>query len=58
MTAHRHACEYGNCVATAERDWLLAEASDEVRETFFAIRDIEAARVHAMEPIDKGANQQ
>jgi hypothetical protein len=34
----------------AERDWLLAQASDDVRETFFAVRDAERDRRHALEP--------
>lgn len=47
----REPCTYANCVASAERDWLLAEASDEVREAFFAIRDAELERVLALEPL-------
>jgi len=47
----REPCSYINCTATAERDWLLAEASDEVREYFFAIRAVEAARLLALAPI-------
>jgi hypothetical protein len=47
----REPCDYTNCAATAERDWLLAEASDEVREYFFAIRAAEAARLAALVPI-------
>jgi hypothetical protein len=47
----RGPCTYNNCIALAERDWLLAEASDEVREVLFAIRQIEEDRIHALEPI-------
>lgn len=31
-------CTYATCIATVERDWLLAEASDDVRARFFAAR--------------------
>lgn len=52
LTAHdRGPCTYTNCLAMAERDWLLAEASDEVRDVFFAIRQAEEDRLHALEPI-------
>jgi hypothetical protein len=36
----------------AERDWLLAQADDDVREIFFAVRDAERDRRHALEPHD------
>jgi len=34
-----------------ERDWLLAEASDEVRERFFCARRAEAAWRAGVEPV-------
>lgn len=46
----REPCTYLNCVACSERDWLLAEASDEVRAYFFAIRDAEEIRLLSLAP--------
>jgi len=47
----REPCTYANCTACAERDWLLAEATDEVRDYFFAIRDAEMIRLLSLDPL-------
>ena len=41
-------CTYANCTATFERDWLLAEAPDELRARFF-----EARRLDVLDKIRK-----